>query len=102
MLALKAAGCRTAYIDGSFVTDKAEPSDYDGCWDDTNVDVSLLDPVLKDFSNKRAAQKTKYLGEFFPANAPADAIGRTFFEFFQTDRDGNRKGLIRLDIGRLR
>ena len=29
---LKAAGCRLVYLDGSFVTGKPEPGDYDACW----------------------------------------------------------------------
>jgi hypothetical protein len=36
------------------------------------VTVRLLDPVLVDFSNLRAAQKAKYFGEFFPAHSPAE------------------------------
>ena len=30
---LKAAGCRRAYIDGSFVTAKEHPGDFDACWE---------------------------------------------------------------------
>lgn len=30
---LKAAGCRTIYINGSFVTSKPNPNDFDACWD---------------------------------------------------------------------
>src|SRR5690349_4058193 len=60
---LKRAGCRMAYIDGSFVTEKDVPRDFDVCWDITGVDPSLLDPTLLDFDNGRAAQKAKYLGE---------------------------------------
>lgn len=29
---LRAAGCKTAYIDGSFVTRKRNPNDFDACW----------------------------------------------------------------------
>ena len=28
---LKAAGCRRVYLNGSFVTQKIQPSDFDGC-----------------------------------------------------------------------
>jgi hypothetical protein len=28
---LRAAGCRTIYINGSFVTDKLNPNDFDAC-----------------------------------------------------------------------
>ena len=31
---LKNVGCRMVYIDGSFVTDKEYPNDYDACWDE--------------------------------------------------------------------
>jgi hypothetical protein len=31
MTQLKAAGCRTIYINGSFVTSKLEPGDFDAC-----------------------------------------------------------------------
>src|SRR5256885_3724265 len=68
--ALRRAGCRMVYLDGSFVTSKEEPGDYDACWDVTGVAEGLLDPVLLDFSNGRAAQKSKFLGEFFPAQLP--------------------------------
>ena len=29
---LKNAGCGTVYINGSFVTNKVVPNDYDACW----------------------------------------------------------------------
>lgn len=103
LLALNAAGCRTAYVDGSFVTAKIEPADFDACWDDLDVDLAKLDPVLLDFAHKRAKQRAKYLGELFPANAAADAIGRTFLDFFQIDMaTGKPKGIVRLDLRRLR
>lgn len=70
--ALKVAGCTTIYLDGSFVTAKPLPSDYDACWEMANVTVPKLDPVFLDFSNKRAAQKAKYLGEFFLAYTRAE------------------------------
>src|SRR3546814_16344804 len=30
---LRRAGCRVMFLDGSFVTDKELPEDFDGCWD---------------------------------------------------------------------
>src|SRR5688572_23485582 len=52
---LKAAGCRKAYVDGSFVTAKKIPEDFDGCWDTAGVDPTKLDPVLLIFDAGRAA-----------------------------------------------
>lgn len=91
------AGCSRLWLDGSYVTGKEVPGDFDGCWDPAGVDPALLDPVLLDFDNKRAAQKAKYSGELFPASFTADGAGRTFVEFFQTGRDGEPKGIVVID-----
>jgi hypothetical protein len=100
--ALRAAGCRRAYVDGSFVTAKETPGDFDGCWEVDGVDLARLDPVLKTFANLRAAQKRKYGGELFPADAPADLAGTNFLHFFQRDkRSGAAKGIVAIELGGL-
>jgi len=97
---LRDAGCRMVFLDGSFVSDKPNPDDFDACWDPTGVDDRRVDPVLLDFSDGRRRQKLKYGGEFFPSSARADG-SRTFVEFFQTDRDtGSEKGIIRIRLRR--
>jgi len=97
--ALRAAGCRSVYVNGSFVTNKREPGDYDACWDIEEVNVGSLDRVFLDFSNGRKAQKRKYFGEFFPAQMPEGATGRLFLEFFQTDKEtGKPKGIVGLNL----
>jgi hypothetical protein len=86
-------------LDGSFVTAKPDPEDYDCAWDVVGVDPHLLDPVLLDFRNQRAAQKAKFQGEFFPASSIADPrTGQTFLQFFQQDRNGQPKGIVALDL----
>lgn len=98
---LAGAGCQRIYLDGSFVTAKEIPGDFDACWDPTGVNPHLLDPVLLDFTNRRARQKAKFGGELFIANYPADTAGRTFLDFFQIDKDtGNAKGIITLNLRR--
>lgn len=100
--ALRAAGCERVYVDGSFVTTKATPGDFDGCWEVQGVNASALDPVLLDFTARRAAQKAKYGGELFIANAPAIPAGTAFLDFFQIDKiTGERKGIIAIDLGDL-
>lgn len=98
---LKPAGCRLIYVDGSFVSAKPEPGDFDVCWDITGVDANLVPAVFFDFQAGRANQKAQFSGEFFPAQLPEGLSGRTFLEFFQRDRDGKPKGLIVLDLERL-
>ncbi|MYE40439.1 MAG: hypothetical protein F4X27_09475 [Chloroflexi bacterium] len=99
---LKDAGCRTVYVDGSFVTAKEAPNDFDACWEEAGVDPIVLDPVLLTFDPGRMTQKARYLGELFPASAIANTDGFSFLEFFQTDREtGRRKGIIAIDLGGL-
>jgi hypothetical protein len=98
--ALRVAGCQRAYVDGSFVTAKRVPADYDVCWESAGVRVALLDPALRTFANRRAAQKMAFRGEFFPAEALADAR-RIYLDFFQTGRDGTPKGIVAIDLGGL-
>jgi hypothetical protein len=103
---LAAVGCETAYIDGSFVTLKQIPADFDGAWEIANVDLQrllLIEPLLFDFSKQRAAQKRKYLGEMFPADSIEGGSGRTFLEFFQQDKQtGARKGVVAIDLRTLK
>jgi hypothetical protein len=98
VLALESAGCATVYLDGSFVTGKPHPLDYDGCWELAGVDPTKLDPVLMRFENKRAAQKLKFLGEMFIAER-LGAPGVTFLDFFQREKfSGRPKGILRMRL----
>lgn len=95
---LRAAGCTRAYIDGSFVTAKERPSDFDVCWEAQGVDFDLVDDLLLTFDKGRATQKAAFFGELFIADSKADPQGTLFRDFFQTDRDGRRKGIIVIDL----
>ncbi len=96
---LRRAGCGMAYVDGSFVTVKEHPNDFDICWDITGVNPNLLDPVLLKFDKGRFAQKIKYFGEFFPAQVTESSTGVVFLEFFQIDKaTGNPKGIVALNL----
>jgi len=94
---LREAGCPRVYLDGSFVTNKESPDDVDVCWDIDGVDPMLLDSVFFDFADGRAAQKERFGGEFFPAQAPQRL--KTFLDFFQIDKESGRpKGIIELSL----
>ena len=97
---LAAAGCRELLLDGSFVSTDALPRDYDAAWETAGVDPVRLDPVLLDFSHRRAAMKAKYLGDLFPASALAEP-GVLYRDFFRTDRNGVDKGVMLIDLGSL-
>lgn len=100
---LSYAGCNIVYINGSFVTAKKEPNDYDLCWSVNTVVPELLDSDLLDFSPKgRSLMKKKYRGDLFPAEIPEGVSGKTFLNFFQTDKyTGESKGIISLKIRRV-
>jgi hypothetical protein len=105
LLSLKVAGCKTVFVDGSFVTRNTFPADFDACWDMAHVDMPalrLVEPVLFDFRNRRAAQKAKFGGELFPAQYKVASLGGTFLDFFQLDKDtGQPKGIVAVDLGSL-
>ncbi|MDN5942574.1 MAG: hypothetical protein L0H94_11880 [Nitrospira sp.] len=56
---LRAAGCKKIYLDGSFVTAKERPGDFDACWAGEGVNPDLLDEELLIFDSGRATQKAK-------------------------------------------
>ena len=96
---LRDAGCTALYLDGSFVTAKDIPGDYDACWDTRGVSPDILDPILLTFDPGRLAQKLKFRGELFPASAVAEPVTRqTYLDFFQTDKStGRAKGIVLID-----
>ena len=81
LVALRAAGCRRAWIDGSFVTGKLHPGDIDGCYDPVGVEFDRLHPALRDLSPGRPQQKAEFGCEFFP-NVVEAGSGEYFIEFF--------------------
>jgi hypothetical protein len=98
LLLLREAGCETFYLDGSFVTSKEVPLDYDGCWRTEGVDFDRLDERLLTFDAGRKTQKAAFNGEMFLADVNADPHGTLFLDFFQRDRDGRAKGIIVIDL----
>lgn len=95
LIELKRAGCTEVWLDGSFVTKKELPGDYDVCYQIRGVSPDLMDPLI--FSQNRDERKKKYRGDIFP-NTIEDGSGKPFDEFFQEDRDGNQKGIILIKL----
>ncbi len=101
---LKIAGCKFVYLDGSFVTNKEFPNDFDACWDVTGVDASILFnniPELFDFNNGRLNQKMLFYGEFIPYY-PNTTGSYSILEFFQYNRNGQKKGIIGIKVDELK
>lgn len=94
---LAAAGCSAVYLDGSYVSGKSVPGDYDLCWDMTGVDLAALHPVITMVTWPRAEQRARYRGDILPNIVEANS-GLPMLDFFQTDKDtGSPKGIVKLD-----
>ena len=92
---LQQYGCTEVCIDGSFVTAKPFPNDIDVAYDNTRMNWKKFikeQPEFNDNKNGNKIQKEKYQSEFYAYNAFEDSI----LQFFQFDRDGNSKGIVKL------
>jgi hypothetical protein len=98
LIDLARARCKCAYLDGSFVTAKEKPGDFDLCWETQDVSIDKLTPELRQVNFPRSEQKSKYCGDIFP-NLTEGRSNKLFLEFFQLDREtGKPKGIIVVDL----
>lgn len=99
---LRAAGCGSVYIDGSLVTAKALPADFDACWEIDGVNFPYLAahaPMLLHPTRMAAEQKAVFGGELFPARVTANRSGTPFLDYFQYDsRTAQHKGIVALNL----
>ena len=95
---LTRAGCRAVIVDGSFVTAKEFPGDWDAAFDPVCVVAALLDPILIKHDDGRRAMRAKFLGDLFPWTASAATGGPLYRDFFQKDRDGVPKGIVEIQL----
>jgi hypothetical protein len=97
--ALSAAGCTVLWLDGSFVTTKDDPGDFDATWSLDGVDFAALDPVILDTDPPRLAQKLRFSGDLLP-NVVEGSSGMPFLDFFQEDKHtGEPRGIVEIQIG---
>ncbi len=91
------SGVTTLWVDGSFVSSKDNPDDIDGCWEySPHVNVDKLDPI---FLGCREHIKALYGLDFFIANIIESESGLPFPRFFQVNRDGEPKGILKIRLG---
>ena len=96
LVLLADAGCTRAWINGSFVTSKEEPGDFDVAWDESGVDFDTLDEIFFEMGEGRRMQKNRFGGELLP-NVVEIKSGLSFADFFQNERDTSRKGIVVID-----
>jgi hypothetical protein len=95
--ARKSGIVRRFLVAGSFVTDKAEPNDFD-C-------LLVLDPAIVgkpqppfqyNLISRRMARRI-FKGDVIPALEDSVALAE-YLEFFQTTRDGERMGIVEIEL----
>ncbi len=102
IILLQQAGCPRIWLDGSFVSNKLEPRDFDGCFDRCDI-TSLDERLYPPFRLQQREQKRDFGGELFPAEAVARIesgdVRVSYRRFFQRHRTGEPKGIVVLEIG---
>jgi hypothetical protein len=95
---LKNCGMTAIYVDGSFVTDKLEPGDWDACFD-CSSDMSLRLFLSRYPLRDRELQKSLYKGELFPSWVFADNKGTKYIDFFQKLKITDvKKGILKMKL----
>jgi hypothetical protein len=99
---LRKVGCPAIFIDGSFVTKKAIPTDFDLCWEDEGIslkDVKKICYPLVDCGWRMSTIIERYRGEVVPKNNIIDLDkGLTVYAWYTEDRQGRDKGIIKINI----
>lgn len=96
---LEKAGVKKIWVNGSFITEKEEPNDIDGCWEYNDLmDLAVIDPVFLS-KNSREEVKKKYGLDFFIAQRIEGWSKKPFPKFFQVNREGEAKGILFVELG---
>ncbi|KAA6335586.1 hypothetical protein EZS27_016196 [termite gut metagenome] len=95
----KQLGCDVFYLDGSFVSKKVIPSDYDACWDTTSIH---RESVLKAASESiLVALEEEYGGEIYYAQTKSFRNASiTILEYFQLCKENPtiKKGILKINL----
>ncbi len=92
---------------GSFTTAKGVPNDIDGCWEINGVkeeNLHLLDESFWNFSSAEESQICRenilkeYSLDFFIAEQKEKSTNKPFPDFFQTNKNGEAKGIIQINL----
>ncbi|MYD46352.1 MAG: hypothetical protein F4W92_08375 [Gammaproteobacteria bacterium] len=92
------ARCALVFLNGSYVTEKPYPNDYDACWNPDGIDENRLEPIFRD-PRLRGQQKIRFFGEFFPSTTIVNETEQTFVDFFQNEKStGRKKGIVEINL----
>ncbi len=93
----KSIGCETMFVFGSFATSIEHPNDIDVCFDISNLDIKVLEKNYSLFNQYEHKRFYKYLLvhiPFFKIKIEDEEL----MQFMKTDKSGNRRGMIKLNL----
>lgn len=91
---LREANCPEVYLNGSFISSKDEPGDYDMCWEPTGVNPT---EQLRQLLQNPQEVKKRFLGDIRPRiSHPPYHID--LVNYWQTDAGGDPKGIIAINL----
>ena len=94
---LKDIGCKTIYVDGSYVTNSRFPKDIDVCWEHRGISTGIAKSKKPNIFN--GMSKEIYNCDLYPAYHIESGSEIFFIDFFKRDKSsGLEKGIIRIDI----
>ena len=100
---LREAGCTVVYVNGSFVTAKETPGDFEACWDVDGVDLKRLAPVFLDFCRQPCrAEETVRWRTVSCTTARRDYWPYVLGVFPNGPTDGSAKGIVAIRLEDLR
>ncbi len=92
---LKQIGCDKMFVFGSFATQKENPNDVDVCFDISNLEVKVLEKNNSSFNKYELVRIKKY---FFVHVILKRVNEEELLKFLKTDRNGNQRGIIEIDL----
>lgn len=95
--ARKSGIVRRVIVAGSFVTQQAEPNDFDCILVlDPSIVGQTLPPFQYNLVSRKAARRI-FRGDVVPAIDGSTAL-HEYLDFFQTTRDGQRMGVVEIEL----
>ncbi len=93
---LRGCACPEIHLDGSFITAKEQPGDYDLCYESTGITPTQ---EFYEFLKNRETRKERYMGDIF-ARMPQPPYYFDHVQHWQTDsrEDDIAKGIIRIRL----
>ena len=92
-------GCTDVYVGGSYVSKKKNPEDIDICFDISDIKQEKIKTMFPQFFdiNERGRIRRDLKCHIFVF----DKNDTELFDLLKEDRDGNPKGLVKLDLNEI-